>query len=187
MDTAQLAMPTARIFDTSDADMPVAREVASMLDESSTVMVKGNYIEIIAPGDIAQSWINRYPDSHARCSKTVWVGNGQYFWYCNISVALHNAAQQAIPPHILAARAAGLSPYMNGALDAAAKRPHCPADFDWPGDAAAYSEGYQDEAGARFEAMLRAMVGPEEMVCIVEAQAQRDEMADIEFWRQGGW
>lgn len=70
-------------------------------------------------------------------------------------------AQESTPRHIIAARAAGLSPYMQGCLDAHANRPCNADDFSpWEGDRAHYVEGYRAET----EAMLAAQHPPGQLV-----------------------
>lgn len=93
---------------------------------------------------------------------------------------MHTVAQPTTnvnqtPAHIIAARAAGLMPYMCGVLDAAAKRPCQPDDYIMDGDREAYNEGYAvqaDEmlAAERFGLMLAAMLGGEHLALfLVEA------------------
>lgn len=100
--------------------------------------------------------------------------------------------QTSTPQHILAARAAGLSPLMCGALDAAARRPCVPDDFDWPGDREAYSEGYRDQADAMLVQAARnlglmcvAMVGGKELDEVLDTLAYEDDIEDRNFWARG--
>lgn len=77
---------SARIFNTSKENMIVAEKIADMLDENSSVTVRDGYVEIIAPSAVARKWMQQFPDGAARKEKEMFVGNGQYFWYCNIAL-----------------------------------------------------------------------------------------------------
>lgn len=101
-------------------------------------------------------------------------------------------AQNAMPAHILAARMFGLSPFMCGSLDAAARRPCAADEYTLDGDRAAYTEGYAEqaneqlvEAAVRLGNMVVCMVGGPEYERLLDNVEYVDSIEDEEWIRRG--
>ena len=94
---------------------------------------------------------------------------------------------QATPDYLQAALDAGLSPYMHGRFSALSWLPLTPDEYLMDGNQAEFEQGYYEEAGDRFAAMIKSMMGDTEYEAALEVVELQDDMLDREDWARGGW